>query len=209
MSEQNSAQNSSDSQPYQNLGLRLRIMRQKFKESAAEVSGAVEIDVDMLKRFEQGAELPSEDILMLLISHFDLGDDEAVNLWELAGYDQQDMFCDHDHEHEPDRVQNGGETRMMKQPVVLLALESRVAYTNGAEIVGDKNGLVVNFTQFVDAAQGAVPVARVGMSYEQAENVLASLQRALLHGRYGRGPKSLPAPSSDPAKKPKNHSKDG
>jgi transcriptional regulator with XRE-family HTH domain len=198
--------NSSKQQPYQTLGLRLRTMRHKYKESAAEVSGAVEIDVDMLKRFEQGAELPSEDILMLLISHFDLADDEAVSLWEMAGYDQHKMFCDHDHhDHEPSRE----EPRMLKQPVVLLALEARVVYSNGAEVVTDKNGVVLNFTQFVDAAQGAVPVARVGMSYEQAEDVLATLQRALLHGRYTRGPKALPAPRPATKKIKKQQPKKG
>lgn len=177
-------------QPYKSLGSQLRTVRQKLKESVAEVSGAVEIDVSELERIEQGTKLPSEDILMLLISHFGLHDDEAVDLWELAGYDQHDMFCDHDHSHEREEIP----PRMTKQPVVLLALDSRVVYSNGAEVVADKSGVVLNFTQFVESAQGYVPVARVGMSYEQAENVLAVLQRALLRGKYASGPKALPPP---------------
>lgn len=171
-------------------------MRQHLSESMAEVSGAVEIDVDELERIEQGLALPSEDILMLLISHFGIGDDEAVRLWELAGYDQRDIISDGEytprdsgHEHMP---------RMSKQPVVVLALDARVVYSNDLEVIADRNGVVMNFTQMIDANQGAVPVARVGMSYKQAENVLATLQRALLRGKYATGLPGLPSPDIQP-----------
>ena len=39
------------------------------------------------------------------------------------------------------------------------------------------------------------PVARVGMSYEQAERVLDTLQRALMHAKYVGDTKFLPPPS--------------
>lgn len=186
--------------PYQQLGLRLRDMRRKYKESAAEVSGAVEIDVATLERYEQGVELPSEDILMLLINHFGLGDDEAVNLWELAGYDQFDGFCD-------DGQNRNDDIKLSKQPVIVFALDSRIVYTNGVEIVADKNGVVVNFSQMTDTKQGSVQVARVGMSYEQAENVLQSLQQAILRGKYSPKTKELPAPrpSTKNDKRQKRH----
>lgn len=186
------SESSTEPRPYLTLGLRLRKMRQQSKETTAEVSGAVEIDVDMLERFERGCELPDEDILLLLINHFGLGDDEAVDLWELAGYDQRDMLCDHDHEQMPKKTLDI-ESRMAKQPVVLLTLDTRVVYSNGAEIVADQNGLIMSFTQFSDANQGPVPVARVGMSLRQAEQMLGVLERALLRGKYGTGPKALPS----------------
>lgn len=187
-------------QPYRSLGTRLRTMREKVCESAAEVSGAVEIDIDTLERIEHGSELPSEDILMLLINHFGIGDEEAVDLWELAGYDQSERL----------NAQNQtlDENRMTKQPVVLLALDSRVVYSNGIEIVNDNAGVVLSFTQYIDTKQGAVPVARVGMSYEQAEQVLSALQRTLLHSKYLSGPKSLPA-TSQPSKRTKKRSEKG
>lgn len=188
-----SEQGSFESQPYQVLGMRLRTMRQKCQQSTAEVSGAVEIEVDRLERIEQGRELPSEDILMLLISYFGLGDDEAVGLWELAGYDQDDILCDNEH-HEHTHQRSSNESRTSRQPIVVLALDSRVVYTNGAEIIADKNGLVLSFTQFTDPQQGPVPVARVGMSYQQAEQVLDSLQRTLLRRKYLSDVRPLPMP---------------
>src|SRR6185369_17990187 len=81
--------------PFNTLGDKLKTIRQKLHESVAEVSGAVEIDEQSLQRIEQGTERPTEDILMLLINHFGMQDDDAASLWQLAGYDQP-----HDHDAE-------------------------------------------------------------------------------------------------------------
>src|SRR5262249_49402370 len=103
----------------------------------------------------------------------------------------------------------GQEPRMSKQPVIVFALDSRVVYSNGSEIVADKAGVVMNFSQFTDANQGPVPVARVGMSYQQAENVLKSLQQALLHGKYAPKTKLLPEPRSSSNSKRKKQQENG
>src|ERR1700748_2828432 len=76
--------------PYETLGSQLRHLRERNRESMAEVSGAVEIDETELSKIEAGAERPSEDILLLLISHFAVEDDKAAELWQLAGYDRQE-----------------------------------------------------------------------------------------------------------------------
>lgn len=173
--------------PYQSLGNHLLQLRQNRRESVAEVSGAIEIDVAALERIEQGTELPSEDILLLLISHFGIRDDEAVHLWELAGYDNYD-----DRGSEP--------PHLSKQPVLMvLGLDARVVYTNGISVSADPSGVVMNFTQYVEPTLAPVPVARLGMSHEQAQKVLEVLEQALLRDKYTRGPKSLPAPNQ-PAK---------
>jgi len=178
--------------PYQSFGRELSKLRQNRRESVAEVSGAVEVDPKTLEAFEQGRILPSEDILLLLINHFCLCDDEAVQLWELAGYDEHDMFCDHDHsQDEP--------PHLTKQPVLMvLGLDARVVYSNGIGVSADPSGVVMSFTQYADPMQQAVPVARVGMSCEQAEKVLKALQQALLRTKYASGPRTLPSPNPLP-----------
>ncbi len=175
------------SNPYLTLGKHLRYLREQHKESLAEVSGAVEIDDTVLERIEAGHERPAEEILLLLISHFNMQDQEAVQLWELAGYDgsvpgqikAEEMIAE-----------NG-----QKPVFVLFGIDNRTMYTDAVEIVGNNAGLTLSFSQ-----QGAnnqqMPVARVGMSYEQAEKVMLSLQRAMLFARYQNGPKALP-PSTD------------
>src|SRR3972149_10168103 len=72
--------------PHKPLGKKLKELRISANESLAEASGAVEIDVRQLVSFELGQSRPTEDVLLLLLSHFGVKDDEAVRLWEVAGY---------------------------------------------------------------------------------------------------------------------------
>jgi transcriptional regulator with XRE-family HTH domain len=165
--------------PFSPLGKHLRFLREQVQESVAEVSGAVEIDIDTLERIEQGKERPSEDILMLLISHFNMQDHEAVQLWELAGYDDSkgDKFS------LPSELSG-------KPMLVLLAMDVRTMYSDGIQVTANQGGVTMHFTQ----GKGQ-PVARVGMSREQAEAVLRTLQTVLLQSKYMNGPRLLPPPS--------------
>jgi hypothetical protein len=71
-------------------------------------------------------------------------------------------------------------------------------YSNGVNIAGDNSGLVFSFLQTEDTGKAnphSYPISRIGMSYEQAEQLLAALQKALLHKKYLNGPKQLPPPA--------------
>lgn len=166
--------------PFRTLGKHLRFLREGRQESVAEVSGAVEITIETLERIERGEERPSEDILMLLINHFGMSDNEAVQLWETAGYEKENSDRFHPANDLPARA-----------TMVLLALDVRTMYSDGVDITSNKSGLVMQFTQSGNQAQ-SLPVARVGMSYEQAKTVLHELEQAILRGQYLGGPKSLP-----------------
>jgi transcriptional regulator with XRE-family HTH domain len=174
------------SPPFKTLGTRLKYLRERSHESLAEVSGAVEIEEDKLERIEQGTERPSEEILMLLMSHFNMQDTEAVQVWELAGYDRR-LGPEVHHTISPDDFSAG-----TKPVVMLLALDMRTQYTDGVDISADPAGVTLTFTQ--QGGQGSIqPVSKVGMSIEQAEAVAAALQHALLKVKYYRQ-KGLPAP---------------
>ncbi|HUS26059.1 MAG TPA: helix-turn-helix transcriptional regulator [Nevskiaceae bacterium] len=174
--------------PFQPLGQRLKKIRTKMQESVAEVSGAVEIDMQALERIEQGRERPSEDILMLLISHFGMHDDEAAGLWELAGYDPP-----RDHDHEPSAA-----TQSSRNMVLVMAIDPRIVYSDGVQVQASSNGVVMSFSQ-ASGTQQQLTTARVGMSREQANNVMRAMQDAL-----GRSePRQLPASTSD-SQQPQN-----
>src|SRR5437868_3539314 len=81
--------------PYKTLGRYLKDLRVRANESLAEASGAVEIDVRELAGFELGKARPTEDVLLLLISHFGAKDDEAIRLWEMAGYSMEKIPASH------------------------------------------------------------------------------------------------------------------
>lgn len=167
--------------PYQPLGQQLKRMREKKQESLAEVSGAVEIDVTALTDIEKGAERPSEDILMLLMNHFAVHDDKAVELWEMAGYSSDGL-------PEPDTPQTDG---TIKQ-VMVLPMDARITYTDMAHIIVNKQGVVMNFMQEAGLGNQPLAVARIGMSREHAKEVMELLQKALSQDTQ----KKLPTPKS-------------
>lgn len=171
----------SEQAPFITLGRHLRYVREQSQQSMAEVSGAVEIDEQLLERIESGKERPAEDILLLLISHFGVQDQEAVQLWELADYSSE----------VPEQLRPELDLPPGSKVVMLMALDMRTIYSDGVDIVSSPAGITLNFTQANGKAQPA-PVARVGMSRDQAERVLTELSKAILVSKYSSGPRQLP-----------------
>ncbi len=168
--------------PFVSLGNHLKYVREQSHQSLSEVSGAVEIDERSLERIEAGKERPAEDILLLLISHFGVQDREAVQLWELAAYDSD----------VPEQIKADNDAQLIGKPAVMvLAMDMRTMYSDGLEVITNNAGLTLNFTQMITPTQ-ASSVAKVGMSFDQAEQVLKTIQKALLQARYQSGPRALP-----------------
>lgn len=167
--------------PYKNLGAKLKSLRKTTNESLAEVSGAVEIDEHILERYEAGIDRPDEEILNLLISHYRLGDNGALQLWELAGYD---------HGLEEAAVIEEA-MAAAKQLIMVLATDSRTLYTDGVSIDCNKSGLQLTFTQTTPQNK-ALPVSRLGMSYVQAEEVMKTIATALTYAKFGQKQALLP-----------------
>lgn len=164
--------------PYKELGAVLRNLRQKRQESLAEVSGAVEIDPDNLNSIEVGEDRPTEDVLLLLISYFDINQEEAANLWQSAGYDSHHM-----HHHFQDDNRD-----VSPQPVMVMPIDARIVYTDMAHIMVNDYGVTLNFMQTAGPGGQPLAVARVGMSKDHAKSVLELLQRTLADSE----PKQLP-----------------
>lgn len=169
--------------PYRRLGERLTEIRKSLQESVVEVSGAVELEADIIARYEKGETRPSEDVLDLLIRHFDLEGEEADELWKLAGYGPD----------EPDSVDvSAMQTHMM----MVIPVDNRVVYTDTANVTVNNFGVVMNFMQNGPNGQPAA-VARVGMSLEHAKSVLEVLQTTIRQAEASKDqkPKLLPPQS--------------
>lgn len=165
------------------LGRQLKALRDKAKETLAEASGAVEIDVRQLANYELGQSRPSEDILLLLISHFGAKDDEALRLWELAGY-------------HVDKIPVVQLETVDKQ---IVSADNRILFTDIVDVVVNNYGVVMNFMQSGSPSSPPVPVAKVGMSREHAKSVLQILQITL--NQTERGVQKLPKKIIAPEKK--------
>lgn len=171
--------------PYKSLGLQLRKLRERVQESLAEVSGAVEIEIDSLSAMEQGLDRPPEDILMLLISYFDIKDEDAAKLWEMAGYSDADKAGS--------SYAMNPEGDFDKPPVTVLPGDARIAYTDMLHVVANNYGVVMNFMQTAGPNNQPMIISRIGMSREHAQSVLEVLQKTLQHA----DPKKLPAPQNE------------
>ena len=144
--------------PFRVLGWHLKLAREQLSESLDEVSGAVEVDTSELEHIERGLKRPSEDVLMLLISHLGLEDIEANSLWEMAGY-------------------TSGNNRQDDDAVSIA--KNKVLYTDLIHVVANDSGVVMNFLQTDSMAGQPTPIARVGMSKTQAKYMLSMLQQTL------------------------------
>ncbi len=168
--------------PYAELGEQLRSLRQEKNESLAEVSCAIEIEQHTLEQFEAGIDRPDEDILNLLINHYRLRDNLADRLWDLAGYGSKPS-------DEAMLFEEAFATA--RQLIMVLSSDGRAVYTDDTTIDYSKTGLQLTFTQSMPGGK-ALPVARVGMSYDQADSLAKTLGLALLYARYNNQPRTLP-----------------
>lgn len=172
---------------YKSLGTELRNIRLRLRQSIAEVAGSVEVTVEDLARYENGEARPDEEVLLLLISHFDLSDTAASKLWGLAGYGKEGTPLG----SIPDDVQQAG--------AFVLPQDARVVYTDVTHVSANKNGAVINFMQSAGPMGKPMIVSRVGMSRDHAQSLLDLLQHVLHNeGTEEESPRLLQAPQDEP-----------
>jgi transcriptional regulator with XRE-family HTH domain len=185
--------------PFELLGKELQKLRNGRNESLAEVSGAVEIEIDELSSFEKGISRPGEDILALLISHFEMKDKDSDKLWNLAGYENSDNS---------DGFVTSDDTVLQSQPVFVLPIDARIVYTDLVHVMVNNYGVVVNFMQSAGPSNQPLAVSRIGMSKEHAYSLLEVLQNTLEQSSKPKEIKQIPANVSVRKNKTKNKDKE-
>jgi len=174
--------------PFKNIGERLKQWRQRVHESIDEVSGAVEIDKDQLLKIEKGLELPSEDILLLLISHLDVEEKDAQTLLEQAGYARAQL---------DGSGLSSMDEQIIKQTLMIIPVDNRILYSDSVNVSATPNGLVMDFLQTTNNTQPAT-IGRIGVSLEHAERLQKLLAEML--EKTGKPPRLLEEPKDDQPK---------
>lgn len=172
--------------PYQSFGDVLKKLRSKAAKTTVEVSSAVEIDESRLQKYEAGEQRPTEDILLLLIQHFNLPDEQASELWKLAGYSgepEEDQYFMND--------ESGGAEQIT---VGVTPHDARIVYTDMIQVMVNNYGVIVNFMQGAGPSNKPLAVSRVGMSKEHARSVLEVLQKTLDQADNPQTPKQIQGP---------------
>ncbi len=168
--------------PFKNFGHKLKTIREQKHETVAEVSGAVEIDENELIKIERGELLPSEDILMLLISHFGITESDGRKLFELATNFRQ-------------QVESSFDEQLIKQMLMVIPVDNRILYSDSTNINVNGSGVVINFQQ----ANGKTPmqIARIGMSKDHAKKFINVLHEAIEKSETAKKPKLLGEPKNN------------
>lgn len=153
-------------QVFEELGKELKKLRLQKQLSIAEVSGAVEVDIDTMAAWENGEARPSEEVLLLLIGFFDVADDKATRIWSIAGYGEasqsQDLIDD-----------------MQQVGAFVTPQDARILYTDMTHTSASNHGVTINFMQSSGPLGKPMIVSRLGMSRDHAENLLNLLQEVL------------------------------
>lgn len=173
-------ENRSGVRRYKSLGARLKRQRENHQETLAEVSGAIEIDIESLEQLEAGSLRPAEDILLLLIHHFKIQDEEADAWWQLAGYEKTGEGV-----VDPEAIS-------FTRPSA-----SNIHYTDMVHVFANDYGVIIDFMQSLGAHGQPTIVSRLGMSKEHVESVIQVLQKSL----EATEPKQLPSSQSKTSKK--------
>ena len=180
--------------PYKQFGLELKRLRSAAAKTPAEVSGAVEIDETKLAKYENGEQRPSEDILHLLLQHFNIQGTKADELWKLAGYIQvptpQQIF-----------MQDDMGSAVEEVAMQLAAHDSRIVYTDMLQVMVNNYGVIMNFMQGAGSNNQPLAVARVGMSKEHARTVIDVLQKTLEEADKPQKPKQIDTGTKSSQKK--------
>lgn len=177
----------SKQRPYRSFGEVLKKLRSRASKTPAEVSGAVEIDETRLQAYENGEQRPSEDILLLLIQHFNLKEEQASELWKLAGYHGA-----------PDEAlylqEEFGPTNQQVETINVSIQDNRIVYTDMVQVMVNNYGVVMNFLQGAGPNNKPLAVSRVGMSKEHAKSIIEILQKTLEQSNIP--PKQLKNPNN-------------
>ena len=177
-------------QPFSAFGHALKKLRESYSKSQIELSGAVEVDLSKLVDFELGKARPTEDVLLLIIQHFDLADSAAGELWRLAGYEstfEDGQYFVNDDEGMPKQTKT----------VMISREDARIVYTDMVQVMVNNFGVIINFLQGAGPNNQPLAVSRIGMSKEHAKSVLEVLKKTLEQSdtvqTTEKIPKQLPA----------------
>jgi hypothetical protein len=167
------------------LGARLKFLREQWQQTLTDVSNTLEIEEKMLRAYEAGKVIPTNDVLDMFISHFLLTEDQAQDLRELAEEPREDVDS---------AVVGGLEEMLSKQLVMFLPVDNKVIYTDSMQATVNDSGVILQFMQQTGNGQ-STPISRVGMSREHAEKVIDVLKSTLKH-HDENGQKKLSSPDN-------------
>lgn len=179
----------SEEKNYQRFGGQLKKIRLEAKKTLTDVSGAVELPEDKLSKIEKGTLRPREDLIFLLANYFKLSKPQTQQLRHLAGYREKRRKTPSQANQSPADLKMHLEDfigRHLADSAGLLLtftepMQDKALYTNKTDVNISHNGVIIQFSQstFMEKGHISMPVAKVGMSLEHAQQFSKILIQAL------------------------------
>lgn len=155
------------------LGEEIKNLRLVAGESIDDVCDAVEMQPAELRKFEAGELRPEEEMLGLLLSHFEVDEIRAIRMWRLAGYGEDVVKSEKGDSMSDDKKSDDG-----NQIRITIPNDQPVLYSDMVQVMSNQYGVVLHFLQLSPNQQATV-VSRIGMSKEHAQSLLELLKRNL------------------------------
>lgn len=150
------------------IGEKLKSYREGVEKQVEDAAEAIEVDAKRLVQIEAGETELDEEILALLISHYKLNENQAIELWEMAGYNNIELG---------DYIMEDSESDKNKKEIrINIPADIKVMYCDMAQVMSNDYGIVINFMQSAPG-NNAMVVNRIGMSKEHAQSVVDMLQK--------------------------------
>ena len=173
----------SENRKFQDFGGQLRKIRLDANKTIDDVSGAVELPVEDLKRIEMGEMRPEEGLIRLLSGYFNLPFSKFQQLLRLAGYKKKGAVGAKNDFRSFFGDMPGGKAQDSQQLFLAISeiSDDRAVYTNETSVNVSKSGVVIEFLQSAAINRDNQPktIAKIGMSIEHAHQLRDILQHAL------------------------------
>lgn len=166
---------------YKELGTKLREYRKKLDIGIKGVSRSLEINYSYLSKLETGTERPSRDLLNKIIFNYGLQKEQAIELFNLAGY-RGGVIA----------VTNEAEKKQKETPQVEIPVGSQTLYSDVVNITVTPHGFVLNFAQQLGPTNQYVIVSRIGMSKEHVESLIKVLKGLLVKASGKKATRKVP-----------------
>lgn len=163
---------------YKKFGQILRAYRLRRNLNITSVGEAISINRTYLSKLENGHERPSIDVLNRLVHHYSLSENEASDLFLLAGYKSGVVIL-----NRREVINNMDKLNKPEQGGVQINLNSNlsVLYSDSVFVTSNPYGVLLDFAVNMGPTNQQNVVSRIGMSKEHAkalaETILMQLNK--------------------------------
>lgn len=167
--------------PFLNFGERIRKYRMQKGENITQAAQALELDRTYLSRLENGHLQPARKLLEKICNYYSITEDEASEVFTLAGYPGKDIVMRTKNREEVNQMEENQITGVKSDRGIEINVPGNtvVLYTDSAFVTTNEFGCTIDFAQRLGSTNKHNVVTRVGMSKSHMRALIKALQDRL------------------------------